>query len=82
MKGSRVRPLGKPRVAIKVERIGKSNKYEVVPGSTCVLDAATLVKENKDADIIDDNGEEVTASGRFLWTAETIDPFHLVVDMF
>ena len=81
MKGNQVRSLGSPRAAVKVRRISK-NKYEVVPGGICVLDAATLVKENKDAYIIDDNGEKVTASGRFLWTAETIDPFHLVVDMF
>ena len=32
--------------------------------------------------IVDDNGEEIKPTGRFLISAETIDPYHLVVDMF
>ena len=81
MNSNRVRPLGKPMAAIKVKRIGRSNTYEIVPDSICMLDGATLVTENYGANIIDNDGERVDASGRFLWTVETIDPFHLVVDM-
>lgn len=75
------RALGTPRVAVKVKRIGATNKYQIEPGIS-MLDGSTLVMERDEAKIIDDNGEEMMPSGRFLWTTETIDPYHLVVDMF
>lgn len=34
---SSVRSLGKKRVAVRVRRIGGSNKYEVVPGSITMV---------------------------------------------
>lgn len=33
-------------------------------------------------EIVDENGEPIKATGRFYITAETIDLYHLVVDMF
>ena len=76
------RPLGKPRAAVKVKRIGNSNRFEIIPGSVCLVSENTPVIERAEAAIVDGAGNTVTASGKFLWTAEAIDPYHLVVDMF
>jgi len=37
--------------------------------------------ERPEFQIIDDDGDKVEPAGKFLWTAETIDPFHLVIDI-
>lgn len=79
---SSVRPLGKKRVAVRVQRIGRSNKYQVVPGSITMLSGEVKVGERDGAQIVDETGEAMQPSGKFLWTAETIDPFHLVTDFF
>ena len=79
---SSVRSLGKKRVAVRVRRIGGSNKYKVVPGSITMLSGEVKVGERDGAQIVDENGETMQPTGKFLWTAETIDPFHLVTDFF
>lgn len=73
-------PLRKKRIAVKVKKIGK-NKFRVVPG-VCVLEESTLVCEQPFFQIVGDDGEEIPPTGTFLWTAETIDPYHLVTDWF
>ncbi len=76
-------PIGKKRAAIKVERInGKAYKFKVVPNSICIIKEDTVVKERPEAKIYDEDGNEVLPTGKFLWSAETIDPFHLVTDYF
>lgn len=47
-----------------------------------MIGAGTKVFERPEAKIVDDEGNEIKPTGRFLWSAETIDPYHLVVDMF
>lgn len=37
--------------------------------------------ERPDVSIIDDEGNPLSPEGIFLWSAETIDPYHLVVDL-
>ena len=46
---SSVRSLGKKRVAVRVRRIGGSNKYEVVPGSITMLSGEVKVGERDGA---------------------------------
>lgn len=76
-------PLKERRIAVKVERIdGRSYKFKVVPGSICIIKEGTVVAERPEAKIFDEDGKEIKPTGRFLWSMETIDPFHLVTDMF
>ena len=77
------RTLDKPRTAVKVELVGgrgKKKTYKVLPGIHIVKPPLTMV-ERPDALIIDDEGNPLSPEGIFLWSAETIDPYHLVVDL-
>ncbi len=77
------RTLDKPRVAVKVELVGgrgKKKTYKVLPGIYIVKPPLTMV-ERSDASIVDDKGNPLSPEGIFLWSAETIDPYHLVVDL-
>ena len=47
-----------------------------------MLSGEVKVGERDGAQIVDENGETMQPTGKFLWTAETIDPFHLVTDFF
>lgn len=75
------RPLGKERAAVKVRHIGYSKKYEVLSG-IFMLSPEIMVVERPVLHVVDSDQYDVEASGKFLWTAETIDRYHLVVDMF
>lgn len=76
-------PLEQKRVAVKVQRINShSTKYKIIPGSICFIKDGALVSERPKSIIVDEDGNEIKPEGKFLWTAETIDPFHLVTDMF
>lgn len=76
-------PIEKDRVAVKVQRIGQSKSYCIVPDSLSVIKQGTLVLNLPDGyKIIDESGEEIKAIGEFMISAETIDPYHLVVDLF
>lgn len=74
-------PLGKKRVAVLVKRIGLTNSYKVVPGIH-MLNETTLMCRKPENRIIDDQGDEIKPCGCFLWTAESLSPYHLVVDWF
>ena len=76
-----VRSLGKKRVAVEVRKIGR-NTYEVVPGKITMLSEEIMVGERKSGVVVNESGEVIEPSGKFLWTAETIDPFHFVTDFF
>ena len=76
-------PINKNRAAVQVERVGRTNRFRVVEGSLYMINQVELVSNLPDDwKIVDDNGEEIKPTGRFLISAETIDPYHLVVDMF
>jgi len=74
-------PLTKTRVAVKVEKIGRGNTFKVLP-EIYLLKETSLVCEQPTFKIVDDEGNEIKPSGKFLWTVETINPFHLVTDWF
>ena len=76
-------PLKQKRVAVEVRRINRSNKFQVVPDKICMLKEGTLVSElPSNFKVVDEAGNEIKALGRFLISVETIDPYHLVTDMF
>ena len=76
-------PINKNRAAVQVKRVGRTNRFRVVEGSLCMINQGEVVSNLPDDwKIVDDNGEEIKPTGRFIISAETIDPYHLVVDMF
>lgn len=75
--------LRNPRAAVKVKRVdNRKQLYEVVQGEVFIVPAGTTMLVRPDAQVVDDKGQELEPTGRYLFTAETINPFHLVVDMF
>lgn len=77
------RTLDKPRAAVKVELVGgrgKKKVYKVLPGIYIINPPIAMV-EHPDVSIIDDEGNPLSPEGIFLWSAETIDPYHLVMDL-
>jgi tRNA A58 N-methylase Trm61 len=76
------RTIGRPRVCVKVKRIGRSRKYEIQEGIH-VLKPDTVVTDLPESwKIVDADGNEVRPTGRFVITVDTIDPYHLVADLF
>lgn len=80
-------PIGVERACVVVKKI-KNHYYEVVQSenSIGVIQSNALVTrleflDNK-AKIYDANGNEIQPTGYFLITIETINPFHLIIDMF
>ncbi len=75
-------PIEEKRAAVMVKRINdRSCRFRIIPGSICCIEKGTLMAERPEFQIIDDDGDKVEPAGKFLWTAETIDPFHLVIDI-
>lgn len=79
-----VRPLGKRWACVTIEKIQgrKHDQYRLLTGadSLGILDASTKMIEFK-GNLFDDEGNEIHPEGKFLMTAETIDPYHLLVDI-
>lgn len=72
--------LDKPRAAVLVRKEG--NRLVVVPGIH-VLKADTLMFWLPDKyKVVNENGERIKPTGKFAVTAETLDPYHAVVDIF
>lgn len=80
-----IRPLGKEWACVTIEKIvgRKHNQYKVLKGMDYigVLDASTKIIEFE-GNVFDNEGNELHAEGKFYITAETIDPYHLLVDLF
>lgn len=80
-----VRPLGKDWACVTIEKIPgrKHNQYRILTGadSIGILNASTKMIEFK-GQVFDDEGNELHPDGTFLMTAETIDPYHLLVDIY
>lgn len=79
--------LDKQYVACMVKCVNsRKNKYEAVDGSAILLEPGiTLIPLqmiSEDAKILDSLGEEIKPTGNFYITAETIDPYHYVIDYF
>lgn len=66
-------------VMAKVVELGK---LMILSGTLCSVDKSTpIVKMPENFQIIDENGEELKPTGEFYVTVQTIDPYHLVLDI-
>ena len=79
-----LRTLESPHAAVKVRR--KGHAFIVDPEieePVIVVKAGTkMIPLDTNERVVDPDGNEVPATGRFYRSAETIDPFHLIFDMF
>lgn len=80
-------PLGSSRVGVRCSRARRSpKKYVIDPekGETLVLvkKGALITPLECDEMVVTEEGEKVRPAGRFFRTAETIDPYHIILDMF
>ena len=78
-------PLHPSRVyaAVKVEvtKKAKPRTLAVLPGGIVFTKTDTkFVPLPDDVIVVNDEGEEITASFKFYVSLETFDPFHIVVD--
>lgn len=82
MKG-RLSKLSSARVAVLATRIKTSSVFELHQGieSIALLPPGTQILIPEEIQVVC-NGEEVQPSGYFAITAETIDPYHLIMDIF
>ena len=81
--------LNKERVGVKVERFGskREHKYKITEDSIVMVKSGTLVMPvdflSDDFKVYDKEEKEVIEpTGRFFITAETIDPYHIILDIF
>lgn len=75
--------IGQEKIAVKVEQVKGKKQYQVISGEICIVKSDTLVAELPgEFSIVNELGEEIKPTGNFLITAETIEPYHLVIDMF
>ena len=81
--------LNKEKVGVKVERFGskREHKYKIMEDSIVMVKSETLVMPvdfiSNDFEVYDKEGKEVIEqTGRFFITVETIDPYHIILDIF
>lgn len=78
-------PIGTERACVIVKKT-KNHYYEVVESSIGVIQSNALVTRlnflDSKAKVYDADGNEIQPTGYFLITTETINPYHLIVDMF
>lgn len=72
--------LSQKRVCVKVER--KKNKLVVMQGIYELPPGTLLCSLYENDKVVDPEGNELKATGRYYITAETINPYHLLVDLF
>lgn len=79
-----VRTLETPHVAVKVRR--KGNNFIVDPAikePVIVVKAGTQIFPLESEErVVDTDGNMIFATGRFYRSVETIDPIHLIFDIF
>lgn len=73
----------KPRACVKVmkKNTRQGVLYVVQPG-IFIIDGSVKVMELTKGKVVDEDGNELPATGKYLITSETIDPYHLVTDYF
>ena len=81
--------LNKERAGVKIERFGSKReyKYKITEDSIVAVKNGTPVMPvnflSDDFKVYDKEGKEVIEpTGRFFITAETIDPYHIILDIF
>ena len=72
--------LGKPYVAVKVQV--KGNKLIVLPEGVSILNPETKISIlPQKFKVFDCDGEEINPTKNFYITANTINPYHFLIDM-
>lgn len=76
------RTLGKPRAGVVVQ-LRKRRRLVIQPGIKVVAADARMALLPADVTVVDGDGKSVAAEpgALFLVTTETIDPFHLIVQV-
>lgn len=78
--------LRAPRAGVRCSKAYRSKKYVIDPednepivvlGSGC-----PIIPLEPDEIVVSKDGDVVKPTGRFFRTAETINPYHIVLDMF
>lgn len=79
-------PLRSMRVGVRCSRGYRSKKYVIDPeeGEPLVMvkEGSLITPLEDDEIVVSKDGENVRPTGRFFRTAETIDPYHIILDMF
>lgn len=79
-------PLRSARVGVRCSKRYRSKTYVVDPkkGEPVILvkEGAIITPLEDDEIVVSKDGENVRPTGRFFRTAETIDPYHIILDMF
>lgn len=79
--------LEQQRACVKIQkisnRIGGKGKYRLLKG----IDSIGLMKEGTiltdfEGKLYDEDDNEIKPTGRFMISVETIDPYHLLIDIF
>ncbi|QHW35702.1 glycoside hydrolase family 5 protein (plasmid) [Paenibacillus rhizovicinus] len=79
LQGHYARSLDKPYAAVKAIRKGK--RLIVVPGSFFISRADTMfISLPDDYQVVSEEGKVLPATGSFMISAETFDPYHVLVD--
>lgn len=81
-----VRHLEHDRIGVRCMRSHRSKRFVLAPeeeepilliGAGC-----PIIELEPDECVVSESGETVKPTGRFFRTAETIDPYHIVFDLF
>lgn len=80
LKNTATRPIGKQYCAVKVEVKGK--KLIVVGGVEFVAPDTRIAVLPDGYEVQTMDGETIRPSGTFYITSETINPYHLLMDVF
>lgn len=75
--------LEQPRACVKIQKIGGRNRYRLLKGieSVCLMKEGTILTDFN-GKLYDEDDNEVQPTGVFMISAETINPYHLLVDIF
>lgn len=83
--GAYTKMLYSPKAGVRCSHKPGSRKYVIDPEESEPIvfvkaGASVALLDEKD-EVVSQNGEKVTASHRFYRTEDTIDPYHIVLDM-
>ena len=80
-----VRHLNNDHIGVRVRHIHGRKTFMLDPDENepiCVVKAGTEVVEMTDGEtVVLPDGNEIPATGRYFRTTETIDPYHIVLDV-
>lgn len=78
--------LSQNRAGVRCSHANRSKKYVLDPeeGEPIILVGAgcPVISLENDEQVVSKDGDVIRPTGRFFRTAETIDPYHIIFDMF